>query len=177
MLWSTPNVRNRCVNDKSVKMLKRESSSFNGGSKGTMAHCCPHNLVGRWDISLAVKPDIVGVAGYQHAVGSFCLPQLLSKKRVSTAFELVLRSGWRLVSLSKQVARFSTPYRKRCQVWDAEHELEMVKNQLRVQMDVVTNLPCQHPFAGYSQAYFSAGDKGLPLQKISFFFHSHPYNS
>ena len=30
---------------------------------------------------LHVKPDIVGVAGCQHAAGSFCLPQLLSKER------------------------------------------------------------------------------------------------
>ena len=40
----------------------------------------PRALVGTWGIFLGVKPEIVGVAGYQHAAGSFCLPQFQLKE-------------------------------------------------------------------------------------------------
>ena len=43
-------------------------------------------------------------------------------KREGTAFDLILRSTWRLSSPGKQVGRSSTPCRKRSQVWDRESE-------------------------------------------------------
>ena len=93
-------------------ILKGGCLLVNGGSKGAVPPHCPRNLVGSWDISFAVKPDIVGVAG---ANMQFCLPQLQSKK--NTAFEIVQWSDWILSSPSKQVGRCSTPCWKRSQVW------------------------------------------------------------
>ena len=75
------------------------------------------NLVGSWDISLAVKPNIMGVAG-EHAMESFCLSQLQSKEgeNCSPTKHLGLsRSG-------KQTARRSTPCQKKSQVWGKESE-------------------------------------------------------
>ena len=57
----------------------------------------------------------------QHVMGLFLCPSC-SQKRENTAFELVLRSGWRLLSPSKEVARSSTPCRKSSLVWDIESE-------------------------------------------------------
>ena len=82
---------------------------------------CPHNLVGSQDISLAVKPDIVGVAGANMQWGHFVCPSC-SQKRENTAFELVIQSVWETLSPSKQVGRSSTPCRKRNQVWGRENE-------------------------------------------------------
>ena len=72
-------------------------------------------LVGSWDISLAV--NIMVVAGANLEWGCFVCPSC-SQKRENTAFELVLRSTWRLSSPSKDVARGSTQCWKRSQVWD-----------------------------------------------------------
>ena len=83
---------------------------FNGGSKGAVPPHCPCNLVGSWDIFFTEKPDIVGVAG---ANMQFSLPQLQSKKRENTAFELVQWNDWGLSSPSKQVGRCSTSCWKR----------------------------------------------------------------
>ena len=64
---------------------------------------CPHNLVGSRDICLDGKPNVVGVVGPDNFVPSCC------QKRENTAFDLVLRSTWKLSSPGKQVARSSTP--------------------------------------------------------------------
>ena len=83
----------------------------------------PCNLVGSWDISFAVKPDIVSVAGHNMQWGRYvCLS--CSQKRENTAFELVLRSAssWHSNS-GKQVARSSTPCQKRSQGWGTKSEL------------------------------------------------------
>ena len=45
-----------------------------------------------------------------------------SQKKENTAFELVLRSAWGLLSPGKQVARSSTPCQKRSQIWGTESE-------------------------------------------------------
>ena len=80
-----------------------------------------HNLVGSWDISRAVKPDIEGVAGANMWWG--CLVCLsCSQRRENTAFQLVLQSTWRLSSSGKQVGRSSIPCQKRSQVWGRESE-------------------------------------------------------
>ena len=81
---------------------------------------CSRNLVGGWDISLAVKSEIVGVASANMQWDrSVCLS--CSQKWESTAFELILRSAWGLSSLSKQVGS-STPCQKKSQVWSRESE-------------------------------------------------------
>ena len=72
-------------------------------------------------ISLAVKPEIVGVAGANMQWGHFVCPSS-SQKMESTAFDLILRRVWRLSSPSKRVGRSSTPCRKRSQVWGRESE-------------------------------------------------------
>ena len=77
--------------------------------------------VGSRGISLAVKPEIVGVAGASMQWGHFVCPSS-SQKRESTAFDLILRSAWGLSSPGKQVGRSSTPCRKRSQVWGRESE-------------------------------------------------------
>ena len=68
-------------------------------------------LVGTRVISLAVKPEIVGVAGANMQWGHFVCPSS-SQKRQSTAFYLILKSAWGLSSPSKQVGRSSTSCRK-----------------------------------------------------------------
>ena len=87
-----------------------------GGSKGAPPPRCSHNLE-----IFAVKPNIVGVAGANMQWGRFVCHSC-SQTRESTAFELVLRSCWGLLSPSKQVGRSSTPCRKRSQVWGRESE-------------------------------------------------------
>ena len=77
--------------------------------------------MGSRDISLAVKPEIVGVAGANMQWGRFICPNC-SQKRERTAFELILRSAWGLSSPGKQIGRSSTPCRKRSQVWGRESE-------------------------------------------------------
>ena len=79
-------------------------SPLNGGSKGAQPPHHPHNLVCSWDISVAVKPDIMGVAG------------------ANMQFELVLWSTWGLSSPDKQVSRISTSCWKMSQVLGAESE-------------------------------------------------------
>ena len=79
----------------------------------------PRNLVGSWDISLTVKPEIVGITGANMQWGHFVSPSC-SHKWESTAFELILQSAWGLSSPSKQVGRISTPCQKRSQVWVRE---------------------------------------------------------
>ena len=69
----------------------------------------------------AVKPEIVGVAGANMRWGHFVCPSS-SQKRESTAFDLILRSGWGLSSRGKRADRSSTPCRKRSQVWGRESE-------------------------------------------------------
>ena len=59
---------------------------------------------------------IVSVADANTQWGRFVSPSC-SQKRENTAFELVLRSDWRLSSTGKQVDRSSIPCRKRSQVW------------------------------------------------------------
>ena len=49
----------------------------------------PHALVGTWGISLAVKPEIVGVAGANMQWGHFVCP---SSSQKNTAFHLILQS-------------------------------------------------------------------------------------
>ena len=49
------------------------------------------------DISLAVEPEVVGVAGANMQWGRFVCPSCC-QKRESTAFELILRSDWGLSS-------------------------------------------------------------------------------
>ena len=79
------------------------------------------NLVCHTGISLAVKPEIMGVAGANMQWGHFVCPSS-SQKRESTAFDLILQSTWELSSPSKQVGRSSTPCWKRSQVWGRESE-------------------------------------------------------
>ena len=74
---------------------------LNGGSKDARRPHHLHNLVGSWDISVAIKPDVVCVAG---------------------ANELVLLSTWGLSSPNKQVSRSSTPYWKTSWVLSTESE-------------------------------------------------------
>ena len=81
----------------------------------------PHALGGSWGIYLAVKPEIVGVAGANMPWGHFVCPSS-SQKRESTAFDLILRSAWEISSPVKQVGRGSTLCRKRSQVWGRESE-------------------------------------------------------
>ena len=71
--------------------------------------------------SLAVKPEIVGVAGANMQWGHFVSPSS-SQKRESTAFDLILRNTWGLSSPGKQVGGSSTSCRKRSQVWGRESE-------------------------------------------------------
>ena len=83
-------------------------SPINGGSKGTQCPhrphnlgfqwSCPHNLVDSRDISLAVKPKIVDVAGRNMQSGHFVCPSCCQKRK-STA---ILRSAWWLSSPGKQ---------------------------------------------------------------------------
>ena len=70
---------------------------------------------------LAVKPEIVGVAGANMQWGRFVCPSC-NQKRESIAFELILRSTRGLSSPGKHVGRSSTPCRKRSQVWGRESE-------------------------------------------------------
>ena len=77
-------------------------------------------------ISLAVKPEIVGVAGANMQWSHFVCPSS-SQKRDSTAFDLIQRSAWRLSSPGKQVGRSSTPYRKRSQVWGRGSEIYAIE--------------------------------------------------
>ena len=71
----------------------------------------PRALVGTWGISLGVKPEIVGVAGTNMQWGHFVCHSS-SQKRESTAFDLILRSSWGLLSPGKRVGGSSTPCRK-----------------------------------------------------------------
>ena len=74
-----------------------------GGSMGAVPRLCPRKLwfqwprpqalVGTWGISLAVKPEIVSVAGTNMQWGHFVCPGS-SEKRESTAFDLILQSAW-----------------------------------------------------------------------------------
>ena len=66
--------------------------------------------MGTRGISLAVEPEIVGVADANMQCGHFVCPSS-SQKKESTAFDLIRRSAWGLSSPSKQVGRSSTPYR------------------------------------------------------------------
>ena len=59
-----------------------------------------------------LKPEIVGVAGANMQWGHYVCPSC-SQMRESTAFELILRSAWGLLSPGKQVGRSSTACRKR----------------------------------------------------------------
>ena len=68
----------------------------------------PRTLVDTCGISLAVKPQIVGVACANMQWGHFVCPSA-SQKRESTAFDLILWSAWRLSSPDKQVGRSSIP--------------------------------------------------------------------
>ena len=63
-----------------------------------------------------MKPEIVGVAGANVQRGHFVSPSS-SQKREITAFDLILRCAWGLLSPGKQVGGSSTPCRKRSQVW------------------------------------------------------------
>ena len=72
-------------------------------------------------ISLAVKPEIVGVASANMQWGH-CVSPSSGQKRESTAFDLILRSAWGLSSPGKQVGGSSTPCWKRSQVWGRESE-------------------------------------------------------
>ena len=81
----------------------------------------PCALVGTWGIFLAVKPEIVGIAGANMQWSHFICPSS-GQKRESTAFDLILWSTWWLSSPGKQVSRSSTPCWKRSQVWDRESE-------------------------------------------------------
>ena len=63
----------------------------------------------------------MGVAGANMQWGHFVSPSS-SQKRESTAFDLILRSAWGLLSPGKQVGESSTPCRKRRQVWGRESE-------------------------------------------------------
>ena len=111
------------VRDKPMKMLMVFLSPFSlnneywGNFKGgvlqsigvrrglrPLAANCPHDL-GTWGSSLAVKPEIVGVAGANMQWSHFVCPSF-SQKRESTAFDLILFSN-----PSKQVGRSSTPCR------------------------------------------------------------------
>ena len=75
--------------------------------------------MGSWDISLALKPNIMGVAGANMQWGHFVCPGC-SQKREKT---VVLRSTWGVSNSGKQVAsRSSTPCRKKSQVWGKESE-------------------------------------------------------
>ena len=69
-------------------------------------------------ISLAVKPEIVGVAGANMQWCHFVCPSS-SQKRESTPSDIILRSAWGLSSPGKQDGRSSTP---RSQVWGRESE-------------------------------------------------------
>ena len=66
------------------------------------------------EITLAVKLNIVGVAVAKMQWCHFVYPSCCQK---NTAFQLVLQSAWGLLRSGKQVARSSTPCRKRSQVW------------------------------------------------------------
>ena len=72
-------------------------------------------------IILAVKPEIVVVAGANMQWDHFVCPSS-SQKSESTAYDLILRSGWGLSSPGKRVGRSSTPCRKRSQVCGSESE-------------------------------------------------------
>ena len=72
-------------------------------------------------VSLAVKPEILSVAGANMQCGHFVCPSC-SQKRESTAFELILQSAWGLLSPGKQVGKSSNPCWKRSQVWGKESE-------------------------------------------------------
>ena len=75
-------------------------------------------------ISVAVKPDIMGVAGANMQRGHFVCPSC-SQKKENTVFQLVLRSAWGVLSPGKQVASSSIQCRKRSQVWDRESEWQL----------------------------------------------------
>ena len=77
----------------------------------------PHSriLVGTWGISLAVKPEIMGVGGANVQWGHSVCPSP-SQKRESIAFDLIPWSAWGSSSPRKQVGRSSTP----SQVWGRE---------------------------------------------------------
>ena len=62
-----------------------------------------------------------GVAGANMQWGHFVCPSS-SQKRESTAFDLIVRSAWVLLSPGKRVGRSSTPCRKWSQVWGRESE-------------------------------------------------------
>ena len=81
----------------------------------------PTHSGGSWSIYLGVKPEIMGVAGANMQCCHFVCPSS-SQKRKSTAFDLILRSTWGLLSPGKQVGRSSTPYRKRSQLWGRQSE-------------------------------------------------------
>ena len=95
------------------------NNDVNGGSKRAqplptqtvVSWLRPRALVGTWGISLAVEPEIVGVAGANMQWGHFVCPSS-SQKKESTVFDLILRNAWGLSSPSKQVRRSSTPWRK-----------------------------------------------------------------
>ena len=81
---------------------------------------CPpaHPILGFSDISLAGKPNIVGIGG---ANMKWRHPSCYHK-RENTAFNLVhLQGPWELSSPGKQDARSSIPCRKRSQVWGTEN--------------------------------------------------------
>ena len=108
--------------------FKGSCPPVNWGSKGAspptqfvVSVTPPTRSGGYLGISLAVEPEIVGVAGANMQWGHFVCPSS-SEKRESTAFDLILRSAWGLSSPGKQVGRSSTPCLKRSQVWGSESE-------------------------------------------------------
>ena len=119
------------LNNQNGGNFKRGCPTVNGGSKEVHTPHCPrklwfqwlrpHALVGTWGISLAIKPEMVAVAGANMQWCHFVFPSS-SQKRESTAFDLILRSAWELLSPGKQVGRSYTPCRKRSQVWGRESE-------------------------------------------------------
>ena len=72
--------------------------------------------MGSLDISLAVKPGIMGVAGANMQWGRFVCTSCCQKREKPA----VLQSAWGLLSPDKQAARSSTPCQKRGQVWGTE---------------------------------------------------------
>ena len=88
--------------DKPMKMARKDDGGLNIMYRRSLGFQWPHphNLVSSWDISLAVKPDIMGVAGPNMQWSCFVCPSCY-QKRENTAF--VLGDFWVLENKLLQI--------------------------------------------------------------------------
>ena len=102
--------------------ILKGSLPVNGSWKGVQPprHPCnlgiqwphPHNLASSWDISLAVKPDIVSIPGANMQWGRFICHSCSQLKEGTNCIWIVLWSTWELSSPGKQVAEVVLHVRK-----------------------------------------------------------------